>query len=76
MNAGNETRMGDMRKVTVELPAELLTSVQAGAGMGVTETIREALEQMRQRQVQNEVRKLRGKVKFSMTLDELRYDRE
>jgi Arc/MetJ-type ribon-helix-helix transcriptional regulator len=68
--------MSDMRKITVEVPEELIASVQASAGMGLTETIREALEQMRQRQVQNEVRKLRGKVKFSMTLDELRYDRE
>ena len=42
--------MGETRKVTVELPDKLLTSVQTEAGMGVTETIREALEQMRQRQ--------------------------
>jgi Arc/MetJ-type ribon-helix-helix transcriptional regulator len=68
--------MGEMRKITVEVPEELIASVQSSAGTGLTETIREALEQMRQRQVQNEARKLRGKVKFSMSLDELRYDRE
>ena len=65
-----------MRKITVEVPEELLTAVQTESGLGLTDTIREALEQMRQRQVQNAVRKLRGKVKFSLTLDELRYDRE
>ena len=68
--------MGDMRKITVEVPEDLISSVQAGTGKGLTETIREALEQMRQQQVQNEARKLRGKVKFSLTLDELRHDRE
>ena len=67
--------MGEMRKVTVELPAKLLTAVQKDTGLGVTETLREALEQMRQRQVQNEFRKLRGSYKFSIDLDELREDR-
>lgn len=65
-----------MRKITVEVPEDLIASVQAGAGTGVTETVRQALELMRQRQIQNRLRKLRGKVTFSMTLDELRYDRE
>jgi hypothetical protein len=67
--------MGQMRKITVEVPDELITSVQATAGLGLTETVREALEQMRQRQVQNEFRKLRGSYKFSIDLGELREDR-
>lgn len=68
--------MGEMRKITVEVPEELIASVQADSQMGLTETVREALELLRQTQVQSQARKLRGKVKFSMTLDELRRDRE
>jgi len=68
--------MSEMRKITIEVPEELIASIQADAKMGLTETVREALELLRQMQVQNRARKLRGKVKFSMTLDELRYDRE
>ncbi len=68
--------MSEMRKITIEVPEELIASIQADAKMGLTETVREALELLRQMQVQNRARKLRGKVKFSMPLDELRYDRE
>jgi len=68
--------MGAMRKITVELPDELLSSVQEEAGTGVTETIREALELLRQRQVQNKARKLRGKIKFGVDLMKLREDED
>jgi hypothetical protein len=68
--------MGEMRKITVEIPDELIASVQAEAGMGLTETVREALEQMRQRQVQNRARTLRGKIKFSVDLMKLREDED
>jgi hypothetical protein len=68
--------MGEMRKITIEIPDELIASVQAEAGMGLTETVREALEQMRQRQVQNRARTLRGKIKFSVDLMKLREDED
>ena len=68
--------MGEMRKITVEVPEDLLKRAQAFTGEGVTETVRQALRKLDSIRAQREIMKLRGKVKFSMTLDELRYDRE
>jgi hypothetical protein len=74
--AGTITGMGDKRKITVEVPENDLQSAQAFTGEGVTDTVRAALKKLASMQAQRELLKLRGKVKFSMTLDELRYDRE
>jgi hypothetical protein len=68
--------VGEMRKITVEVPEDLLVSAQAFTGEGVTATVREGLRNLASIHAQREARKWRGKVKFSMSLDELRYDRE
>lgn len=65
-----------LRKITVEVPEATLLAAQAHTGEGVSETVRTALERLAQVRIQNEFRKLRGKVKFFMTVDELKYDRE
>ena len=65
-----------MRKITVEVPQDLLERVQAFTGQGVTETVRHALRKLDSIRAQRELMKLRGKVTFSMSLDELRYDQE
>jgi Arc/MetJ-type ribon-helix-helix transcriptional regulator len=67
--------MNEMRKITVEVPEKDLESAQALTGQGVTETVRAALRKMRSIRAQQELLKLRGKVKFSLNLDELREDR-
>ncbi len=68
--------MGEMRKITVEIPGDLLDRVQAFTGEGITETVRSALKRVDNIRAQQELVKLRGKVKFSMTVEEMRYDRE
>ena len=68
--------MGEMRKITVEVPGEVLDSAQAFTGEGVTETVRAALKKLASMQAQRELLKLRGTFKFSIDLDELRADRE
>jgi Arc/MetJ-type ribon-helix-helix transcriptional regulator len=68
--------MAEMKKITVEVPGDLLERVQAFTGEGVSETVRQALWKLDSIRAQRELIKLRGKVKFSMTLDELRHDRE
>jgi len=68
--------MGEMRKITVEVPGEVLESAQAFTGEGVTETVRAALKKLASMQAQRELLKLRGTFKFSIDLDELREDRE
>ena len=67
--------MGATRKITVEVPDELLASAQACMGDGVTETVRQRLRKLASIQAQQEARKLRGKVQFSMTWQEMKYDK-
>lgn len=76
LRTGNLTGMNDMRKITVEVPAADLEGAQAYTGQGVTETVRAALAKLRSIRAQQELLKLRGKVKFSMTWQEMKYDRE
>ena len=67
--------MNKLRKITVEVPEADLAEAQALTGKGVTETIRDALRRMRSIRAQQRALELQGKVKFSMTLDEMRYDK-
>jgi hypothetical protein len=68
--------MGEMRKITVDVPADDLAAAQELTGAGVTETVRAALKKLRSIQAQQKLKALRGKVKFSLSLEELREDRE
>ena len=65
-----------MKKITVEVPERDLAQAQELTGSGVTETVRTALKKLASIQAQQRLLKLRGKVKFDLTLDEMRYDRE
>ena len=62
-------------KVTVELPAALLERARASTGEGITGTIRKGLEMVAATRAQDELRRLRGRVKFSIDLNALREDR-
>ena len=75
MKAGIVAGMNDMRKITVEVPEADLAEAQALTGKGVTETIRDALRRMRSIRAQQRALELRGKVNFSLTVDEMRYDK-
>ena len=68
--------MGEMRKITVEVPADDLAAAQALTGGGVSDTVRAALRKLRAIQAQRELAKLRGKVKFSVDLMALRKDED
>ena len=68
--------MEKLRKVTVQVPARDLEMAQAYTGEGVTETVRAALKRLASIEAQRELLKYRGKVKFSMSLDEMTHDRE
>jgi hypothetical protein len=73
---GMLTGMGEMRKITVEVSEADLAAAQEYVGGGVTETIRTALAKLRSARAQQRALELRGKVKFSMTWQEMKYDRE
>jgi hypothetical protein len=68
--------MGELRKITVQVPADDLAMAQAYTGEGVTETVRAALKRLASMKAQQELLALRGKVKFALTSDELKYERE
>ena len=67
--------MGRLKKITVQVPEELLKRA-AAEGEGITETVRNALEIRARDRAYDKLRALRGKVKFSISLDRLREDRD
>ena len=68
--------MNELRKITVQVSADDLEAAQAYTGEGVTETVRAGLKKLASIRAQQNLLKLRGKVKFSLSVADLKYDRE
>ncbi len=68
--------MDSPRRITVKVPTNLLEKAQKISNAGVSETVRKGLQALVTRWACDELLKLRGKVKFSIDLKELRKDRE
>ena len=64
----------ELQKVTVMLPRELVQRATSTSGMGLTAAIRKGLEAVAASDAYEKLRELRGKVKFSIDLKELRRD--
>ncbi len=67
--------MNRTRKITVEVPEQLLKRAQKQSGEGVTETVRQGLELLAAAEAYDELARLRGTVKFSIDLEAMRDDR-
>jgi hypothetical protein len=67
--------MATARKITVEIPDDLLQKAQQASGTGITQTIRAGLQLMAASQAYDHLLQLRGKVRFSRTFEELKEDR-
>ena len=63
------------RKITVHVRSELLNKAQRAARAGISETVRKGLELLAASEAYDGLLKMRGKVKFSVDLSELRRDR-
>jgi hypothetical protein len=63
------------RKITVHVRRDLLEKAQKAARAGVSETVRKGLELLAASEAYDGLLKMRGKVKFSVDLKELRQDR-
>jgi hypothetical protein len=63
-----------MRKVTVMLPKDLVDRATKVSGLGVTPTIRKGLEAVAASDAYKRILRRRGKVHFSIDVDELRRD--
>jgi len=67
--------MATARKITVELPAELLDRAQKATGSGITQTIRTGLQLVAASETYAALRQMRGKYRFSRTVAQLKADR-
>jgi hypothetical protein len=67
--------METARKITVEVPLDLLEKAQRASGTGVTQTVRAGLKLVAASRTYARLRRLRGKVRFTRTLAELKADR-
>jgi len=63
------------RKITVEVPVDLLEKAQQASGAGITQTVRTGLQLLAASEAYARLRQLRGKVRFSRTLADLKADR-
>ena len=67
--------MKTAKKITVQIPESLLKKAQKATGSGITPTIRQALQLVAAGRAYAKLRRLKGKVKFSLDLKPLREDR-
>ncbi len=65
----------DETKITVQVPRELLKEAQASSGKGITATVRHGLRLLAAQHTYQKLRRLKGKVHFSVSVSELREDR-
>lgn len=63
-----------IRKLTVEVPVELLERATMASGEGVTPTVRRGLELVAAGGAYGRLRRFRGKVRFKVKLSDLRED--
>ncbi len=63
------------KKITIQISPSLLRKAQQATGAGITPTIRQGLELLAARPSYQRLRRLKGRVKFSINLEKLREDR-
>ena len=67
--------MRTTRKITVEVPKDLLEKAQQASGTGISQTVRAGLRLVAASRTYARVLRLRGKVRFTRTLADLKADR-
>ena len=67
--------MPTSRKITIEVPPELLEKAQRASGSGITQTVRTGLQLVAASHAYARLHQLRGKVRFTRTSAELKADR-
>lgn len=64
-----------MRKITLEVPEDLLERALAASEEGITQTVRRGLTLVAAGRAYDELRRLRGKLRIAIDLETLREDR-
>ena len=67
--------MEPARKITIEVPRDLLELAQKASGTGITQTVRTGLQLVAASHAYARLREMRGTVRFSRSLAELKADR-
>ena len=67
--------MKKARRITVEVQAALLARAQQATGEGIAQTVRAGLQLVVASRAFDHLRQLRGKVRFTKTLAQLKADR-
>jgi hypothetical protein len=67
--------MGAARKITVEVPRDLLNKAQRASGKGITQTVRTGLQLLAASQAYDRLLQSQGKVRFSRSWQKLKDDR-
>jgi hypothetical protein len=67
--------MSAVQKITVEVPRDLLKKAREASGVGITQTVRSGLQLLAASRTYERLRRMRGKVRFSLSLKDLREDR-
>ena len=67
--------MKNMKKVTVEIPGDWLERAMKVSKEGITPTVRKAVQAYALQDVYEQIRSLRGKLKFNIDLEASREDR-
>lgn len=64
-----------LQKITIYVPKQLLTDAQKIANENITETVKNGLQLLIAAKASENLRKMRGKIKFSIDIQELREDK-
>jgi hypothetical protein len=64
------------RKITLILEEDLLDQAMEQTGKNLTETLRQGLKLLANKSTYEDLRKMRGKVSFSLTAEDVRKARE
>jgi len=65
-------RNRDLRKITVNVPDSILQTALRITGLGITETVHEALKEIEKREKRSILQSLRGKISFGLDLPKTR----
>ena len=67
--------MSAARKITVEVPRDLLSKAQRASGKGITQTVRTGLQLLAASQAYDRLLQSQGKVRLARSWQELKDDR-
>lgn len=62
-------------KITLEVPAGLLDKARRASDAGITQTVRTGLQLVAASEAYDQLRRMKGKVRFSRTVAQLKSDR-